>query len=137
MSRRMRSLVIPLLLSLVVLSLAACQRVGNARAEFCQSLREVGAQAVELKGVKVDQPVDQLRTKVENLQEVKKNLDRLAKLTPIPGLDKLDSALDGVTQGLAQASGNSLGSAAASINAAGDQLLQTYNEVNDAVCAAK
>ena len=137
MSRRMRSLVIPLLLSLVVLSLAACQRVGNARAEFCQSLREVGAQAVELKGVKVDQPVDQLRTKVENLQEVKKNLDRLARLTPIPGLDKLDSALDGVTQGLAQASGNSLGSAAASINAAGDQLLQTYNEVNDAVCAAK
>ena len=137
MRRLVQTVLVPLLLTLMVLSLAACQRVGNARAEFCQSLREVGAQAVELKGVKVDQPVDQLRTKVENLQEVKKNLDRLAKLTPIPGLDKLDSALDGVTQGLAQASGNSLGSAAASINAAGDQLLQTYNEVNDAVCAAK
>ncbi len=137
MSRLVRAVFVPLLLSLTLLSLAACQRVGNARAEFCQSLRAVGALAVELKSVKVDQPVDQLRTTVENLQQMKKNLDRLARLTPIPAIDKLDAAIDGVAQGMAQVSGNTLGPAAASINAAGDQLLQTYNDVNDAVCAAK
>ena len=137
MPRHMRSLTILLLLSIVVLSLAACQRVGNARTEFCQSLREVGAQAVELKSVKVEQPVDQLRAKVDNLQKMKANLNRLARLTSVPAIDKLNSAIDGVAQGVAQVTGNTLGPAAASISAAGDQLLQVYNEVNDAVCAAK
>lgn len=137
MSRVARSQLVSLVLCLGILSLAACQRVGDARAEFCQSLRAVGAQAVELKSVKVDQPVDQLRTKVENLQQMKATLNRLARLTPIPAIDKLNSAIDGVAQGMAQVSGNTLGPAAESISAAGDQLLQVYNEVNDAVCAAK
>ena len=137
MRRLVQTVLVPLLLTLMVLSLAACQRVGNARAEFCQSLREVGVQAVELKSVKVEQPVDQLRAKVEDLQKIKANLNRLARLTSIPAIDKLNSAIDGVAQGMAQVTGNTLGPAAASINAAGDQLLQTYNEVNDAVCAAK
>ena len=137
MSRQNRRLVVVLLLSVAVLWLAACQRVGNARTEFCQSLREVGAQAVELKSVKVEQPVDQLRAKVENLQKIQANFNRLARLTSIPAIDKLNSAIDGVAQGVVQVTGNTLGPAAASISAAGDQLLQVYNEVNDAVCAAK
>ena len=40
-----------LLLSVLVLvvSLAGCQQVSDARAEFCTDLRDIGAKAVELK----------------------------------------------------------------------------------------
>lgn len=120
-----------------LLILVGCQKVSETRTEFCSSLREVGTLAVELKDVKVDQPVDEVRTKVESLQQKKKNLERLAKITPIEGLDKLVTAIDAVSQAVAEVSGNTLGPAAEKINAAGVALENTYNELNSAVCEAK
>lgn len=47
---------------------------------------------------------------------MKATLNRLARLTSIPAIDKLNSAIDGVAQGMAQVSGNTLGPAAESIS---------------------
>jgi len=124
-------------LLLGILLLAGCQKVSETRIEFCNSLREVGTLAVEFKEVKVDQPVEEVRTKVESLQQKKKNLERLAKITPIEGLDKLVNAIDAVAQAVAEVSGNTLGPAAEKVNAAGVALENSYNELNSAVCEAK
>jgi hypothetical protein len=54
-------------------ALAGCQKVSDTLLEFCNSLREVGALSVEFKEAKVDQPVDEFRTKVESLQQRRQN----------------------------------------------------------------
>jgi hypothetical protein len=130
---------IGLLLSVVVmlLALAGCQQVSDARAEFCQNLRDVGTQAAEFKAAKIDQPADQVRSKVADLQQKQKNLQRLARLTNNPTLDKINSAIDNVAQAVGEVTGSTLGPVAEKISAAGDKLQQSYTELNDAVCVAK
>jgi hypothetical protein len=132
-----RSCIVLVGLVLLVLALTGCQPVSDARAEFCQSLRDVGTSAVELKSAKIDQPVDQIKATADSLQQKRKNLDRLARLTSIPSIVKLDAAVDAAVQAVSEVAGSTIGSAVTKINAAGDQLQQTYTEVNDAVCAAK
>ena len=124
-------------LVLAVLILSGCQQVSDTRAEVCQTLRDVGTAATELKSAKIDQPVDQIKTTANNLQQKRQNLDRLARLTSIPSLVKLDAAVDSAVQAVNEAAGGTVGSAVTKINAAGDQLQQTYTELNSAVCAAK
>jgi len=130
---------IGLLLCVVMLLvvLAGCQQVSDARAEFCQNLRDVGTQAAEFKAAKIDQPADQVRSKVADLQQKQKNLQRLARLTNNPALDKINSAIDNVVQVVGEVTGSTLGPIAEKISAAGDRLQQSYTELNDAVCAAK
>jgi hypothetical protein len=137
MLRLTRIYVTPIILVLMALALAGCQQVADARAEFCQTLHDVGTSAVELKNAKIDQPVDQVKATVDGLQQKKKNLDRLAKLTPIPAIDKLDAAIDGATQAVSEAVGSTLGPVVQKVNAAGDTLQQTYTDLNNAVCVAK
>jgi hypothetical protein len=130
---------IGLLLSVVVMLvvLAGCQQVSDARTEFCDTLRGVGTQATEFKAAKIDQPADQVRSQVASLQQKQKNLQRLARLTNNPTLDKINSAIDNVAQTVGEVTGSTLGPIAEKISAAGDKLLQTYTELNNAVCAAK
>jgi chromosome condensin MukBEF complex kleisin-like MukF subunit len=122
---------------MMLMALAGCQQVSDARAEFCQTLRDVGTQAAEFKAAKIDQPADQVRSKVADLQQKQKNLQRLAKLTNNPALDKLNSAIDNVSQVVGEVKGSTLGPIAEKISAAGDKLQQSYTELNDAVCVAK
>ena len=117
--------------------LAGCQQVSDARAEFCSNLQGVGTQAAELKAAKIDQPADQVRSQVASLQEKQRNLQRLARLTNNPTLDKINSAIDNVAQVVGEVTGSTLGPIAEKISAAGDRLQQSYTELNDAVCAAK
>ena len=128
-----------LLVSVLVLisALAGCQQVSDARAEFCSDLRDVGAKAVELKAAKVDDPVSKYQSGIDSLAAKKKNIDRLAKLTKVDAIDKLDAALDKVAQAYAGLQGNVLGPVADKVTAAAGELERTYNEINDAVCAAK
>jgi TolA-binding protein len=128
-----------LLLSVVVMLvvLAGCQQVSDARAEFCDTLRGVGTQATEFKAAKIDQPIEQVRSQVTSLQQKQKNLQRLARLTNNPTLDKINSAIDNVVQVVGEVTGSTLGPIAEKISAAGDRLQQSYTELNDAVCAAK
>jgi len=132
-----RSYVVLVSLVLLGLALTGCQPVSDARAEFCQTLRDVGTAATELKSAKIDQPVDQIKTTVDSLQQKRRNLDRLARLTSIPSIVKLDAAVDNAVQAVNEVVGGTLGPAVTKINAAGDQLQQTYTEVNDAACVAK
>lgn len=136
MRRLTRSYILVGLL-LVGLALTGCQPVSDARAEFCQTLRDVGTAATELKSAKIDQPVDQVKATASNLQQKRTNLDRLARLTSIPSIVKLDSAVDSAVQAVNEVVGSTIGPAVTKINAAGDQLQQTYTELNDAVCTAK
>jgi len=137
MSSIARGLLICLMLTTIPSSLGGCQRVADARSKFCQTLRPVGAVAVELKSINADTPADQVRAKVESLQQAKSTLESLAKLTPIPAIDELSSSIDQVVGAAGQATGNTLGAAAEQISTAGMQLEQVYTQVNDAVCAAK
>jgi hypothetical protein len=124
-------------MSLVLMVLAGCQKVSDTRTEFCESLRGVGTQAVEFKEAKVTDPVDAWREKVDSLQQKRRNLERLARITPIEGLDKLVAAIDTVAEAVAAVSGNTLGPAAERINTAGANLETVYLNLNDAVCTAK
>ena len=130
-------LYIPLLIILFVLMLTGCQRVGDARTEFCESLDDVGALATDFKSARVEEPVDEFRAKVETLQDTKETLDRLAELVPGPALGKLTSIIDEVTQSLDTASGKTLGPAVDKIHAAGAGLESIYLELDDALCAEK
>ena len=132
-----RSYIVLVGLVLVMLALTGCQPVSDARAEFCQTLRDVGTAATELKSAKIDQPVDQIKATADSLQQKRRNLDRLARLTSIPSVVKLDSAVDSAVQAVNEIVGSTIGPAVTKINAAGDQLQETYTELNDAVCAAK
>ncbi|MBE2222069.1 MAG: hypothetical protein IAF02_11030 [Anaerolineae bacterium] len=123
--------------SIVLMVLAGCQKVSDTRTEFCDSLRGVGADAVAFKEAKVTEPVDEFRTKVEALQQKKTNLERLARITSIDGLDKVVAAIDAVAQTATEISGNTLGPAVEKVNTAGANLESAYLELNDAVCAAK
>ncbi len=133
----MRKLVLLLSAVLIVFVLAGCQQVADSRAEFCQNLRDIGTQAADFKTAKVDQPADQFRSKVADLQQKKTNLARLGRLTNNPTLDKINTAIDNVSQIAGELKDNVLGPLADKVNAAGDKLQQAYTELNDAVCAAK
>ena len=137
MQRLTRSYMILVGLMLFALVLTGCQPVSDARTEVCQTLRDVGTAATELKSAKIDQPVDQIKATANNLQQKRQNLDRLARLTSNPSLVKLDAAVDSAVQAVNEVAGGTVGSAVTKINAAGDQLQQTYTELNDAMCAAK
>ena len=58
-----RNYVVTVSLVLLGLALTGCQQVSNTRAEFCQTLRDVGTSATELKSAKIDQPVDQVKAR--------------------------------------------------------------------------
>ena len=126
-----------LLIIFVVLLLVGCQRVSDARTEFCDTLHDVGALATDFKSVKVDEPVDEFGEKVDTLRAKKKTLDRLAELAPGPVLEKLATAVDEVAQAAGAISGKTLGPAADKINAAGAELESIYLELDDAMCAEK
>jgi len=132
-----RRSVLLLIVLVLVLSLAGCQQVSDARSEFCTELRDIGAEAAELEAAKVDEPISKYQSTIDNLAAKKKNVDRLAKLTPVAAVDKLDAALDKVAQTFATVQGSVLGPVADKLAAAAGELQQTYNEINDAVCAAK
>lgn len=124
-------------LLIMVMVLAGCQKVSDTRLEFCNSLREVGTLSVEFKEAKVDQPVDEFRTKVESLQQRRQNLERLARITSFEGLDRLVAAIDAVALAVTEVSGNTLGPAVERINAAGAALETVYLDLNNAFCSAK
>src|SRR5512135_2684672 len=117
MRRLTRSYAVLVGLVLLVLALTGCQPVSDARAEFCQTLRDVGTSAVELKSAKIDQPVDQVKTVAANLQQKRTNLDRLARLTSIPSIVKLDAAVDAAVQAVSEVAGSTVGPAVTKINA--------------------
>jgi C4-dicarboxylate-specific signal transduction histidine kinase len=122
---------------LMVMSLAGCQQVSDARAEFCTELRDVGARAVELQAAKVDEPISKYQSTIDNLAAKRRNIQRLARLTSIEAVDKLDAALDKVAQAYATVQGNVLGPAADKVTSAAAELRQVYDNINTAVCAAK
>jgi hypothetical protein len=132
-----RSYVVPAGLVLLALALAGCQKVSDTRTEFCQTLRDVSTSAAELKSAKIDQPMDQVKATADRLQQRRQNLDRLARLTSVPSVVKLDSAVDSAVQAVSEVAGGTLGPAVAKVNAAGDQVQQAYTEVYDAACSAK
>jgi hypothetical protein len=124
-----RSDVVVVSLVLLGLALTGCQPASDARAEFCQTLRDVGTAATELKSAKIDQPVDQIKATADGLQQKRKNLDRLARLTSIPSIVKLDSAVDSAVQAVNEVVGSTIGPAVTKINAAGDQVATDIHRV--------
>jgi hypothetical protein len=122
---------------LLILSLTGCQQVSDARAEFCNELRDVGAQAVELRAAKADEPISKYQSTIDSLAAKRRNIQRLARLTSIEAVDKLDAAFDKVAQAYASVQGNVLGPAADRVTSAAAELEQIYNNINNAVCAAK
>jgi C4-dicarboxylate-specific signal transduction histidine kinase len=122
---------------LLVLALAGCQQVSDARSEFCTELRDIGARAVELKAAKIEDPITKYQSTIDSLAAKRKNVDRLARLTSIEAIAKLDAALDKVAQAYATVQGNVLGPAADKLTSAATELQQVYNDINTAVCAAK
>jgi len=126
-----------LLIVLLVLMLVGCQRISDARTDFCDTLGDVGALATDFKSVKVDEPVDEFKAKVDTARAKLEALDQLAELAPGPVLDKLVATVDEVAQTADTASGKTLGPAAEKINAAGATLESVYLELDDAICAGK
>jgi len=126
-----------LVVLLLVVALAGCQQVSDARSQFCTELRDIGAKAVELKAAKVDEPITKYQSTIDSLAAKRQNVNRLARLTSIESIAKLDAALDKVAQAYATVQGNVLGPAADKLTAAAGELEQTYKNINDAVCAAK
>ncbi len=121
----------------LMLVLAACQQVSDARAEFCNNLREIGTQAAELKAAKIDEPVSKYQATIDNLAAKRRNIQRLARVTSNETIDKLNAALDKVAQAYASVQGNVLGPAAEKITAAATELQQVHSDIDNAVCAAK
>jgi C4-dicarboxylate-specific signal transduction histidine kinase len=132
---RKRSLL--LLVVLLALALAGCQQVADARSEFCTELRDIGARAVELQAAKIDEPISKYQNTIDNLAAKRRNVARLARLTSIPAVEKLDAALDKVAQAYASVQGNVLGPAADKMTSAAAEVQQVYNDINTAVCAGK
>jgi len=121
----------------LILSLAGCQQVSDARAEFCTNLRDIGAKAVELKAAKIDEPISKYQATVDDLAAKRRNIQRLARLTSIEAVDKLDAALDKVAQAYAEFKGGVISPTVDKLTTAAGELEQTYNDINNAVCAAK
>ena len=122
---------------LLVLALAGCQQVSDARSEFCTELRDIGARAVELKAAKIDDPITKYQSTIDSLATKRQNVNRLARLTSIEAISQLDAALDKVAQAYATVQGNVLGPAADKLVSAATELQQVYDDMNTAVCAAK
>ena len=121
----------------VVLLLTGCERVGDARTEFCETLSGVGTQAAEFKSAKVDDPVDEFKGKVETLRERKERLDRVAQVAPGDRLENLSAAIEKVAEAVESVAGDTLGPAVDKIQTAGAELESAYLALDDAVCAAK
>jgi C4-dicarboxylate-specific signal transduction histidine kinase len=137
MSIALKRSVLTLIVLLLVLALAGCQPVSDARSEFCTELRDVGARAVELKAAKVDEPITKYQSTIDGLAAKRQNVNRLARLTSIESIAKLDAALDKVAQAYATVQGNVLGPAADKLASTATELQQVYTDINTAVCAAK
>ena len=137
MSITLKRSMLMLVVLLLVVALAGCQQVSDARSQFCTELRDIGAKAVELKAAKVDEPITKYQSTIDSLAAKRQNVNRLARLTSIESIAKLDAALDKVAQAYATVQGNVLGPAADKLTAAAGELEQTYKNINDAVCAAK
>ena len=125
------------LIVLIVLVLTGCQRVDEARTQFCGTVEEIGTLATEFKSAKVDDPVDEFQGKVETLQERKQRLDRLANIAPGPVLERLSTATDNVAAAVNTVSGSTLGPAVDKIQAAGAELQAAYQGLDEAVCGEK
>ncbi len=125
------------LVILLLVTLAGCQQVVDTRTQFCQNLREIGTQAAEFKNTKIDQPLADLQAKTDRLQTTRTNLNRLAKLTNIETVDKLNSAVDQIASAVTEFKSNAVDPVVAKITAAADQAVKAYQDLNDAVCAAK
>ena len=126
-----------LLMVIVVLLLTGCERLGDARTEFCEALSGVGTQAAEFKSAKVDDPVDEFQGKVETLRERKERLDRVAEVAPGDRIENLSAAIENVAQAVESAAGDTLGPAVDRIQTAGAELESAYLALDDAVCAAR
>ena len=122
---------------LLVMALAGCQQVSDARSEFCTELRDIGARAVELKAAKIDDPITKYQSTIDSLATRRQNVNRLARLTSIEAISRLDAALDKVAQAYTTVQGNVLGPAADKLASAAAELQQVYDDMNTAVCAAK
>ena len=121
----------------LILSLAGCQQVSDARVEFCSNLRDVGAKAVELKAAKIDEPVSKYQAAIDDLAAKRRNIQRLARLTSIEAVDKLDAVLDKVAVAYAEFKSGVIGPTADKLTSAATELQQVYTDINNAVCAAK
>jgi hypothetical protein len=126
-----------LLMVFVVLLLTGCERLGDARTEFCEALGGVGTQAAEFKSAKVDDPVDEFKGKVETLRDRKERLDKVAEVAPGERIENLSAAIENVAQAVESAAGDTLGPAVDRIQTAGAELESAYLALDDAVCAAK
>jgi C4-dicarboxylate-specific signal transduction histidine kinase len=120
MSSFLKRRVLQFSMLVVILALAGCQQVSDARAEFCSNLRDVGTQAVELKAAKIDEPISKYQSAIDNLAAKRQNINRLARLTSVDAIDQLNAALDKVAQVYATVQGNVLGPAAEQLAAAAD-----------------
>jgi hypothetical protein len=92
---------------------------------------------VELKAAKIDDPTTKYQSTVDSLATKRQNVNRLARLTSIEAIAKLDAALDKVALAYATVQGNVLGPAADQLASAAAELQQVYDDINTAVCAAK
>ncbi len=137
MSIVLKRSVLTLIVLLLVVALAGCQQVSDARSQFCTELRDIGAKAVELKAAKVDEPIAKYQSTIDSLAAKRQNVNRLARLTSVEAIAKLDAALDKVAQAYASVQGNVLGPAADKLASAAAELQQVYDDINTAVCAAK
>ena len=137
MSITLKRSVLMLVVLLLALALAGCQQVSDARSEFCTELRDIGARAVELKAAKIDDPITKYQSTIDSLATRRQNVNRLARLTSIEAISRLDAALDKVAQAYTTVQGNVLGPAADKLASAAAELQQVYNDMNTAVCAAK
>ena len=137
MSINLKRSLLMLVVLLLAVALAGCQQVSDARSQFCTELRDIGARAVELKAAKVDEPITKYQSTIDSLATKRQNVNRLARLTSIESIAKLDAALDKVAQAYATVQGNVLGPAADKLASAATELQQVYDDINTAVCAAK
>ena len=90
-----------------------------------------------MKAANLEDPITKYENTIDSLAAKRKNVDRLARLTSIEAIAKLDAALDKVAQAYATVQGNVLGPVADKLVSAATELQQVYNDINTAVCAAK
>ena len=137
MSKALRYLLYATMLTALVLGLAGCQQVADTRAEFCQNLREVGTQAIYFKETKIDQPLAELQTHLDQLDQARKNVVRLNRLAKIELIDQLNAGVDQVAGAVGEFKASQVDPVVEKIKAAADKVQKAYTDLNDAVCAAK
>ncbi len=122
----------------VALVLSACGAVGDARAQFCTSLRNVDQVVVSLKDSKVVATVGQLR---ERVKAIRTALGAVASIAPpdlginfdglIRSLDDLEKAAQDLPDSMP------IQDALTKIGGAADEVKKQYDAVYNGVCAAR